>query len=30
MPPELACTGERNWTRSSGAMNIGIRCCEDL
>ena len=29
-PTELACTGERNWTRSSGAGNIGFRCCLDL
>ena len=29
-PSELACTGERNWTRSSGAANIGFRCCLDL
>jgi sulfatase modifying factor 1 len=27
---DLACTGERNWTRSSGAADIGIRCCSDL
>ena len=27
---ELECVGERNWTRSSGAQNIGIRCCLDL
>ena len=27
---ELACVGERNWTRNSGAGNIGIRCCLDL
>jgi formylglycine-generating enzyme required for sulfatase activity len=30
MPPELACKGERNWTRTSTAQNIGFRCCEDL
>jgi len=30
MPTELECVGERNWTRSSGAANIGIRCCLDL
>jgi hypothetical protein len=30
VPPDLACTGERNWTRTSGADDIGIRCCEDL
>jgi formylglycine-generating enzyme len=29
-PMEFACAGERNWTRTSGAANIGIRCCEDL
>jgi formylglycine-generating enzyme required for sulfatase activity len=29
-PIEFACKGERNWTRSDGALNIGIRCCEDL
>jgi sulfatase modifying factor 1 len=29
-PDELACTGERNWTRTSPAGNIGIRCCTDL
>jgi sulfatase modifying factor 1 len=28
--PELACSGERNWTRTSGAANIGVRCCLDL
>ncbi len=27
---ELACTSERNWTRTSGAANIGFRCCLDL
>jgi sulfatase modifying factor 1 len=27
---ELGCIGERNWTRSSAANNIGIRCCQDL
>jgi sulfatase modifying factor 1 len=27
---ELECTGQRNWTRSNGAANIGIRCCLDL
>jgi formylglycine-generating enzyme len=27
---ELTCAGERNWTRSSGAANIGLRCCQDL
>ena len=26
---ELACTGERNWTRTSNAADIGIRCCSD-
>jgi formylglycine-generating enzyme required for sulfatase activity len=30
MAPELACKGERNWSRDSQAGNIGIRCCEDL
>jgi formylglycine-generating enzyme required for sulfatase activity len=30
MPSELACKGERNWTRTSTAQNIGFRCCEDL
>jgi formylglycine-generating enzyme required for sulfatase activity len=30
MPAELACNSERNWTRTSTAANIGIRCCEDL
>jgi formylglycine-generating enzyme required for sulfatase activity len=30
MSTELACKGERNWTRTAGAGNIGIRCCEDL
>jgi formylglycine-generating enzyme required for sulfatase activity len=27
---ELQCTSERNWTRTSGAGNIGFRCCLDL
>jgi len=27
---ELQCVGERNWTRTSGAANIGVRCCLDL
>jgi sulfatase modifying factor 1 len=27
---ELTCVSERNWTRTSGAGNIGIRCCLDL
>jgi formylglycine-generating enzyme required for sulfatase activity len=30
MPAELACKGERNWSRDASADNIGIRCCEDL
>jgi formylglycine-generating enzyme required for sulfatase activity len=30
VPTELACKGERNWTRTSTAQNIGFRCCEDL
>lgn len=29
-PSELTCVSERNWTRTSGAGNIGIRCCLDL
>jgi sulfatase modifying factor 1 len=28
--PDLQCSGQRNWTRTSGAANIGIRCCMDL
>jgi sulfatase modifying factor 1 len=28
--PELQCNGQRNWTRTSSAANIGIRCCMDL
>jgi formylglycine-generating enzyme required for sulfatase activity len=27
---DLACQGERNWTRTSGAADIGFRCCLDL
>jgi sulfatase modifying factor 1 len=30
MPDEMACLGERNWTRTASAGNIGIRCCLDL
>jgi len=29
-PDDLACLSERNWTRSAGAGNLGIRCCLDL
>jgi formylglycine-generating enzyme required for sulfatase activity len=29
-PSELTCASERSWTRSSGARNIGFRCCLDL
>ena len=29
-PTDLECAGERNWTRSAGIYNIGIRCCLDL
>jgi len=28
--PEMTCLGERNWTRTSAAANIGFRCCLDL
>jgi formylglycine-generating enzyme required for sulfatase activity len=29
-PEELACSGApRGWTRTSGATNIGVRCCQD-
>jgi formylglycine-generating enzyme required for sulfatase activity len=27
---ELQCTSYRNWVRTSGAANIGFRCCLDL
>ena len=27
---DLACAGERNWTRNAGAGDIGIRCCLEL
>jgi formylglycine-generating enzyme required for sulfatase activity len=27
---ELQCTSDRNWVRTSGAANIGFRCCLDL
>jgi hypothetical protein len=29
-PTELSCGGIRPWTRTSTALNIGIRCCTDL
>jgi len=29
-PGDLACTGWRPWKRTTGANNIGFRCCEDL
>jgi formylglycine-generating enzyme len=27
---DLSCVGERNWTRTAGMGDIGIRCCLDL
>ena len=29
-PTELTCVSQRNWTRTSTAANIGVRCCYDL